>query len=159
MDKEADIVKLLDKRLVIAQWSFLQVAVNVVTWNPLRSVAALLNVSLEVHTLFMERNDPFTDAEAAISHYNLPCAVKWLRHLHHCLYRLLKAIVLRWECPRPVCLLWMIFPFDQLDPKHYRLPTIPIGNCVVFIAKRVWFARHDHEARAELAQPRAHRLI
>ena len=159
MNEEADIAKLLDKRLAIAQRSFLQVAVNVVTRNPLRPVAALLNVGLEVHTLFMERNDPFTEAEAAIPHYNLPCAVKWLHHLHHRLCRLLKAIVLRRERPRPVHLLWTIFPFDQLDPKHYWLPTIPIGNCVVFIAKRVWFARHDHEARAELAQPRAHRLI
>jgi hypothetical protein len=42
----------------------------------------------------MERNDPFVDAEAAIPHYNLPCAVKWLRRLHHRLCHLLKAIVL-----------------------------------------------------------------
>ncbi len=45
MDEEADIVKLLGKRLTIAQRSFLQVAVNVVTRNPLRPVAALLPVA------------------------------------------------------------------------------------------------------------------
>ena len=128
MDEEADIIKLLDKRLAIAQRSFLQVAVNVVTRNPLRSVAALLSIGLEVHTLFMERSDPFTDKEAAIPHYNLLFAVKWLCHLHHCLCRLLKAIVLRRERSRPVHLLRTSFPFDQLDPKHYRLPIIPIGN-------------------------------
>ncbi len=128
MDEEADIVKLLDKRLAIAQQSFLQVAVNVVTRNPLWPVTALLHVGLEVHTVFMECNDPYTDAEAAIPHYNLPCAVQWLCHLHHCLRCLLKAIVLRRERPQPVRLLRMIFPFDQLDPKHYQLPIIPISN-------------------------------
>ncbi len=46
MDEEADMVKLLDKRLAIAQQSFLQVAINVVTRNPLQSVAALLNIGL-----------------------------------------------------------------------------------------------------------------
>ena len=39
------------------------------------------------------------------------------------------------------------------------LMTVKEEYSVVFIAKWVWFARHDHEARAELAQPRAHRLI
>jgi hypothetical protein len=48
MDGEADIVKLLDKRLTIAQRSFLEVAINVVTRNPLQPVAALLNIGLEV---------------------------------------------------------------------------------------------------------------
>mgnify|MGYP000374113517 CR=1 FL=1 len=159
MDEEASIIKHLNEGLAMAQLSILEMLVNVVAQNPLRPVLVLLCKQLKMHSLFVARNDPVTNAEAGIPHHNLPRAMQWLGHLDHCLARLRHPIVLQWERPRTIRLLRSVFPFDQLDPKHYQLATISVGNCAVLIAKQMRLARHDHKARAVLTQPRAHQLI
>jgi hypothetical protein len=159
MDKEVNAVCLLDECLAVTKRSLLEVLVDVVARNPFRPVTALLHIRLYVHSLMVASNDPVTDAEAAIRHDYLPRAIERLHHLQHGLRHLLKAIVLRWECPRPICLLWLILPLDELHPKQNRLPLIPVGNYVLFISEWVRLAWHAHEPRTELTKTRVHGLI